>query len=332
VNDIAQEQNFVRKLYRDIINGFSIIHRNEKIFAFKHLSEAQICETSEVYINKFYEVKGKGLLCAEEKIKLLCEQKVWSEDKENEIKRLQQDISINRVTLKKLIINSQVTHIKNIIKEKEFSLNTILQEKDELLELTAEKYAYKKSNEYIIYLSLFQEDLKAKLFKSEEEFLELKESDLIDYIYAYKEFIEILKIENIKKVAVSAFFMNNFFLCEDNPYTFYGKSVTELTQYQSDLFSLGRNYKSHLTKGGENPPDNFKSLDDLVAWYENRSNLSALKDKNQDKMGQSFIGASKEEMKSITSDSKEEVLDLSVEAKKAGGDLSFDQILKIHGI
>jgi hypothetical protein len=49
-------------------------------------------------------------------------------------------------------------------------------------------------------------------------------------------------------------------------------------------------------------------------------------------MGQSFIGATKEEMRKITSDSKEEVLDLSVEAEKAGGELSFDQILKIHGI
>jgi hypothetical protein len=34
----------------------------------------------------------------------------------------------------------------------------------------------------------------------------------------------------------------------------------------------------------------------------------------------------------MASNSKDEVLDLSSEAKKAGGDLSFEQILKIHGV
>jgi len=39
VNDIATEQNFVRKIYKDIVNGFSVIYRDDKSFAFKHLSE-----------------------------------------------------------------------------------------------------------------------------------------------------------------------------------------------------------------------------------------------------------------------------------------------------
>jgi hypothetical protein len=34
----------------------------------------------------------------------------------------------------------------------------------------------------------------------------------------------------------------------------------------------------------------------------------------------------------MTSNSKDEVVDLAEEAKKAGGNLSFDQILKIHGV
>ena len=332
MNDIATEQNFVRKIYKDIVNGFSLIYRDDKCFAFKHLSEIESCKTNEVYINKLNEAKRKGLLGQEEKIKILCEQGVWSNEKEQEIKNLQEEILLNQTTLKKLIIASQVKNVKDVIKEKEDKLLNIIKEKNELLELTAENYASKKSNEYIIYLSLYKKDLKNMEFDSENDFLELSETDLIEYIYAYREFMDTLNTKNIKKIAVCPFFINTFFLCEDNPYNFYGKPITHLTQFQVDLFSIARNYKYHLTKSGQNPPENLKSLDELVNWYEDRPVASALKDKNQDKMGQTYIGATKEELINMTAGSKEEVVDLTSEAKKLGDELSFDQILKMHGI
>lgn len=332
MNDIATEQNFVRKIYKDIVNGFSVIYRDDKSFAFKHLSEIESCKTNEVYINKLNEAKRKGLLGQEEKIKILCEQGVWSNEKEEKIKNLQEEISLNQTTLKKLIIASQTKNIKDIIKQKEDELLNIIKEKNELLELTAESYASKKSNEYIIYLSLYKKDLKNMEFDSENDFLELSETDLIEYIYAYREFMDTLNTKNIKKIAVCPFFINTFFLCEDNPYNFYGKPITHLTQFQVDLFSIARNYKYHLSKSGQNPPENLKSLDELVSWYEDRPVASALKDKNQDKMGQTYIGATKEELLSMTAGSKEEVVDLTTEAKKIGDELSFDQILKMHGI
>lgn len=332
MNDIATEQNFVRKIYKDIVNGFSVIYRDDKSFAFKHLSEIESCKTNEVYINKLNEAKRKGLLAQEEKIKILCEQGVWSNEKEEKIKNLQEEISLNQTTLKKLIIASQTKNIKDIIKQKEDELLNIIKEKNELLELTAETYASKKSNEYIIYLSLYKKDLKNMEFDSENDFLELSETDLIEYIYAYREFMDTLNIKNIKKIAVCPFFINTFFLCEDNPFNFYGKPITHLTQFQVDLFSIARSYKYHLTKSGQNPPDNLKSLDELVNWYEDRPSATALKEKNQDKMGQTYIGATKEELLSMTAGSKEEVVDLTTEAKKIGDELSFDQILKMHGI
>lgn len=148
-----------------------------------------------------------------------------------------------------------------------------------MLGLTAENFAYKKSNEYIIYLSLYKENLKDPLFSNIDEFAEVSDLELIKYINYYKEFISMFKIDNIKKIAVSPFFMNSFFLCEDDPFTFYGKPIVNLTQYQCDLFSLGRNYKYFLSKTGDTPPENVKSLDDLVSWYENRQVISNLKEK-----------------------------------------------------
>lgn len=333
MNDFIKEQNIVRKLYRDLINGFTTFHLKNKSFSFKHLSEAEICFANEIYIKEFDNAKIQGLLSTEEKIKLLCRDKIWSQDKEKEMENLSEEIGLLQTTLKKLIIQSQVKKMRDDINQKQELLVKIIKERDELLGLTAENFAHKKSNEFIIYYSLYKDDLKTPLFKDQDEFAEGTEIELIEYINCYKEFIDMFKIENIKKIAVCGFFMNAFFLCDDNPNIFFGKPIINLTQYQCDLFALGRNYKYYLTKSGENPPNNIKKLDDLVAWYENRQNIANLKEQNQDKMGQSYIGATKEELKIITSNSTDEVVDLTEEAKKSGnGDLSFEQILKIHGI
>lgn len=332
MNDVAKEQNFVRKLYRDILNGYSTFYLKDKSFSFKHLSESEVCASNEIYIKEFDKAKSDGLLSSEQKIKLLCRDKVWSEELETEIKNLHDQISTLQNTVKKLIIKSQINKINNDIKQKEDKLKTILKEKEDLLGLTADNFAYRKSNEYIIYLSLYKQDGRTQMFENEEAFGEINEIEFLQYIESYKEFVSNFNIQNIKKIAVSPFFMNTFFLCEDDPFIFYGKPIINLTQYQCDLFSLGRNYKYYLTKMGENPPTSIKNLDELVAWYENRQTINNLKDKDSNKMGQSYIGASKEELQLMTSNSKDQVVDLSEEAKKAGGDLSFDQILKIHGI
>lgn len=332
MNEINQEQNFVRKIYKELINGYSIFYKKDKSFSFKHLSEPEICGANEVYLKAFYEARDRGLLDKDQKIKILCEQGVWSKEKEDEIKKIIEEIETLQTTLKKLIIKSQIERIRNQVSALEDNLTKINKEKEELLGLTAENYAYKKSNEFVIYLSLYDKDFKNMLFNSEEEFSELNEIDLIDYINSYKEFIETFRISNLKKIAVSPFFMNSFFLCEDDPFIFFGKPLVRLTQYQIELFSVARNYKYYLTKNGENPPNNVKNLDELVNWYENRQSINNLKEKNKDKLGQSYVGATKEELMAMTSDSKDEVVDLTKEAQKAGGDLSFEEILKIHGI
>lgn len=332
MNDVAKEQNFVRKLYRDILNGYSTFYLKDKSFSFKHLSESEVCASNEIYIKEFDKAKSDGLLSSEQKIKLLCRDKVWSEELETEIKNLHDQISTLQNTVKKLIIKSQINKINNDIKQKEDKLKTILKEKEDLLGLTADNFAYRKSNEYIIYLSLYKQDGRTQMFENEEAFGEINEIEFLQYIESYKEFVSNFNIQNIKKIAVSPFFMNTFFLCEDDPFIFYGKPIINLTQYQCDLFSLGRNYKYYLTKMGENPPTSIKNLDELVAWYESRQTINNLKDKDSNKMGQSYVGASKEELQLMTSNSKDQVVDLAEEAQKAGGNLSFDQILKIHGV
>lgn len=335
MNELYKEHQLAKKLYRDIVQGYSIFNKDDVNVYFKHLTETEAAESQDQYIKLLNLSKKRGLLDENDKIKILHNQDVWSEKEENQIKLLNKEISGDEATLNKLIIKSQINSIKDSMKDKEQKLESLNKERDELLGLTAEKYALKKSNEFLLYLTLYKDSsFKYRVFEEDEDdFFDIEDSDLMEYINIYKKFNVMFDTENIKKIAVSSFFMNNFFHCEDNPYYFYGKPIVQLTQNQMQLFYIAKNYKYLLTKNGENPPNTVESLSDLVNWYENRSSASNLKDKiADDKLGQTYIGASKEELKIIASSSKEEVVDLNEESNKAGGELSFEQILKIHGV
>ena len=49
--------------------------------------------------------------------------------------------------------------------------------------------------------------------------------------------------DEIKRVAVSPFFMNTYYLCDDNPYHFFGKPILYLTNFQTALMSFAKNFK-----------------------------------------------------------------------------------------
>lgn len=335
MNELYKEHQLAKKLYRDIVQGYSVFNKDDVNVYFKHLTETEAAESQDQYVKLLNLSKKRGLLDEKDKIKILRNQDVWSEKEENEIKLLNKEILGDEATLNKLIIKSQINSIKDSMKDKEQKLESLNKERDELLGLTAEKYALKKSNEFLLYLTLYKDSsFKYRVFEEDkDDFFDIEDSDLMEYINIYKKFNVMFDTENIKKIAVSSFFMNNFFHCEDNPYYFYGKPIVQLTQNQMQLFYIAKNYKYLLTKNGENPPNTVESLSDLVDWYENRSSASNLKDKiADDKLGQTYIGASKEELKMIASSSKEEVVDLNEESNKAGGELSFEQILKIHGV
>lgn len=335
MNELYKEQQLAKKLYKDIVQGYSVFNKNEDLIYFKHLTEIEFAESQDQYIKLFNSSKKKGLLDEKDKIKILCDQGVWSIQRENEIKSLSKEISADEITLSKLIIKSQMQQIKRNIENKQKRLEEINKEREDLLGLTAEKYAFKKSNEFLLYLTLYKDPLfKNRIFEeNKDDFFDIEDYELIEYINIYKNFNIMFDLQNLKKIAVCSFFMNNFFHCEDNPYYFYGKPIVELTQNQIQLFYIGKNYKYLLTKNGENPPSSIENLTELINWYENRSSTNNLKDKvSEDKLGQTYIGASKEELKAMTASSKEEVLDLNEESNKLGGNLSFEQILKIHGI
>ncbi|NBP58496.1 hypothetical protein EBU71_18565, partial [bacterium] len=76
---------------------------------------------------------------------------------------------------------------------------------------------------------------------------------------------------------------------------------------------------------------NYETLDELINWYNNQTLINSNLDRNKnDKLGNTYLGATKEEIKKIVGNDKE-TLDLLQEAEKVGKDLDFKDLLKIHG-
>lgn len=338
MNDsLQQEINFVKKIYKDIINEYSVLpldKEGKKIYV-KHLTEVDLANIHEKYIEFLDKAKNIGLLEESEKLKLLYDKNIWDEKKEKKILKIKEEIGYNIETKKKLIIAAQKKTIEDKIVSLEKELEDIQKERSEVLGITAEDYANRKSNEYLIYLSFCKDEKFNNYFESEDDFYNLDIEDLIKYGVLYQKFIALFDIKNLKKTAVAGFFINMFFLSKDNPFTFFGKPLSKLTYNQVNLFTIARGYKYTLERSGESPPSFLNSLEDLVNWYETRSlpstNEKDKKNESKENLGKTYMGATKEELKRMV-DPKDEVVDLVSEAEKMGGNLSFDQILKIHGV
>jgi hypothetical protein len=331
---LSNEYRFLRKLYKDIVLGYSYI-ASENIYI-KHPFETDLGSIEDLYIQHFNEAKIRGLPDEKSKIDELYKAELWTEEKEKKIFSNKRQIDNLRDTLKKIVIKSQVTTITNQIKGLEKESNEILKEREELLGTTAEKYANKRSNEMIIYRSIYKDiDLKNNLF-NQEDFDDLDIKQLSKYIVIYNAVIDYFNQKNIKKIAALPFFLNNLFLTESDIYVFYGKPIVQLSTFQLEIFSYGLMYKNVLSKGASPSEEYYDDLDKLIDWYELNKNIgsaSEVKHRAKEKDGATYVGASKDEIKRINNfDEKDEIIDLTKEAEKAGGELSMKDIIKLHGL
>ena len=210
-------------------------------------------------------------------------------------------------------------------------------EKKDLLGFTVEDYANKKINEYYMFNSLFKDkDLKYKFF-SEEEFDELENKDLSEILEIYNNLNKDYIDKNLKKIALSSYYLSLFNLSDDNPYYMYGKPIIYLTFYQMEVFGYARYFKNALSEAKHKPPDEYyEDPDKLIDWLESSKNVEEVLNKNESNqkktegaIATSIVGAKKEDLAKIGKD--ENGISLHKEALKKGGTLSMEDLMKMHG-
>jgi len=325
----------VNSLLGEFLEGFSY-YENKDLF-FKHPTNLDISYADKKYIEYYNQSLKNGILNNKQRIDLLLAEKIWDEEKDKKIENLKFELNSLKQTKSKLFLSKQIREINDKIFSLEKEYNKLRTDKEELIGETAETYAIKKSNAYFI-LSLFYKDKKFKnciIDKKNTDDLSLEDEEeiIIYYNLTSRKFNK-----NLKKIAALPSLINAIFLFEDGVIDFFGKEVLKLTIYQSEVLSKLKNYKNILIKTNNFPTEDlYEDFDQLVSWYESAgSNINAEnKDnkalsKQKENVGGSYVGATKEELEKFAKNKGEITVDLTKEAMKKGGELSFADILKLH--
>lgn len=339
MDETKQNQNLYNKLYRDIIYGYSCFsHKNEDVYI-KHISQMDFGYIEEFENEEKEKAHLKGLLSEKEKIEELIKQKLWSQEKEEEKENLEKEIENLEITSSKFIIAAQIKQVRKKIEKLEKKLTSIASERLEMVGLTSDSFAVRKSNLEILRWTLYKDPELKKLLFSPEDFDFVDDEELNSLLSRNNNIVSDFKQRNLKKISASGFFLNSFLISEGNVMSFYGKPIVSLTNYQIEIFNHGLRYKSILEKG-KTPPSILENIDQIVDWYEGQlsEKTKGLKE-TKNKSGQSVVGATKEEMKQMIETSKEEgeeVAEFGAEAKRImekenKKTLDFNDILKIHG-
>ena len=331
------DKNKLRLLFIDILKGYSLSYYRDNKLYFKHNTSFDSGDIDHLKQEFLEKAKKNGLPTEDQKEEYLIAENLWSKENNEKIKRLKSDISTLRQTKSKLFKSDDINELNRQIDVKRLELITLAAERKDLLGFTVEDYANKKINEYYMFNSLFRDkDLKDRYF-SEQEFDELENKEISEVLEIYnninKNFIE----NNLKKIALSSYYLSLFNLCDENAYNLYGKPIVYLTFYQMEVFGYARYFKNALSEAKHKPSDEYyEDPDKLIEWLESSKNVEEVLNKNENNqkktegaIATSIVGAKKEDLAKIGKD--ENGISLHKEALKKGGTLSMEDLMKMHG-
>jgi hypothetical protein len=337
--DIEAFNKNLKSLYWEIIVGSSAFTLNGKTYYMKHLSPKD-AGTIEIQENYYYnKAKSQGIPTNEEKIKELIKENIYSEKDDKKIENNKLTLANLTKTRRKLYLTRDLDSVDKQMKEISEEIRLLEHKKNELLENTCETYCSKRMNEFYVYYSVYSDDKCEKRAFTVEEFEDVDQNELFNLVAGYSKCAQKFNNHNIKRIGVSGFFLNYFYLADDNPYFFYGKPVTHLTFYQVELFGYARYFKDLMSKSSVKHPDEYNNdVDKIIDWYESSSNLEKLHEDKNAASGKetavqavSVMGATKEDLKKLKQDNTGSI-SLDEAAKKKGGSLSFEDLIKLHGV
>ena len=321
--------------FSEILRGFSLVqsehYKTVRIKHFTNFDSAELDIKNRVFYKKAID---EGLPSRKERVDSLIKEDVWTEEKNKDILNTKSYVAGLENTKKQVFLQAHLDHANSELKVQQEKLINLENEKEQLIGFTAEAYASRRINEHYIYNALKSE--KGDNLFTPEEYEDLEEGKLMSLIGLYNKSVEKFHSNFLKKISVSGFFTNIFYLCEDNAHIFFGKALVNLSFYQLELFGYGRYYKSMIQNSEKKPPDHIaEDPEKLVEWFESTKSASETIEKAESKGGEhgatSLVGATKDDLKRLGLDNPGETISLAKKAAEKGGKLTMDDMMKIHG-
>lgn len=321
-----------RRIFRDVVRGYSSTILNDQLVYIKHLTPHDQVELEEIEEQYYNEALRRGVPTEKDMLEFLKSEGQWTEVDEKIIAEKTIYIKNLRKTLSKLVLKKDIDRQKQIIEKEDKIIHEKKIEKAQLVGNTCEKYAKDRLNDFYMIRSFFKDKEMQKELFEEEVFDELEHNDIKKVIYTYNNIFEGFNEENIQYTILEDFYNPYLSFAEDSM-QFYGKPFCELTYNQIRLIVYTRVFKN-IFDNNENIPESI--MKDPAKLLEFGSSSGEERDKVKDKLSQgdggTIVGAKSEDYERLGVKNTSGTVDLHKEAKKKGGSLNMEDLMKLHGV
>lgn len=326
---MSYSDEFYTSLVGEIFDGYSVSAFEGRDVFVKHINIRD-----QKYIHSYYEkykniALSKGIESQEDREAYLKKEELWEEADDLKIASLTDEIKNLKKTKDSVFLPSQRDSFQKTIESKTIELYDLSSKKAEIIGLTAEGYASKRSNDEMLRFCIFKDAGFNENLHNEDEFAELDVREVILLNEIMTNISKKISEDSIKHAALRPFFSMYLSNCEDLK-GFYGKPIIELSAYQMKLGMYAKVFHS-IFQYTEDIPDNIREdPDKLMAYSENQrnknSNNGGLRD---DADASAVFGATKEDMKEVVGDGNS--VSLSEAMKESGGKLDMKQMMRLAG-
>lgn len=321
-----------RKIFRDVVRGYSSTILEEDFVYVKHLTPHDQVELEEIEERYFNIALRKGVPTEEEMLLFLKEEEQWSDADDKFIEDKKYFLDTLKTAKGKMVIKRQIDQQEKTIQEETLLLARKEAEKMSLLGNTCEKYAKDRLNDFYMIKSFFKDKNLSEPLFSEDKFDEMENQDIKKVVFRYNELFEGFSEESIQYTILEDFYNPYLSFAEDSM-QFYGKPFCELTYNQIRLIVYTRVFKN-IFDTNENIPDNIRK--DPAKLLEFGGSSKEERDKTKQKLSQgsagTLVGAKEEDYEYLGIERPKGGVSLHEEAKKKGGTLNMEDLMKLHGV
>ena len=330
------EQTTYRKIFRDIVQGYSESTVGDQLFYIKHLSAIDQVDIDDIRDNYYEKAVARGIPTEAEVLKDLRDNGTWTDKDEADIKREELFIENAQKTKSQLVLKSQIDAQNNAIQDSKKRLEELHLRKSELVGINAESYADKRSNDYYIIKSFYEnKECTEPVFPEEKDYDELYPDDVVKFINAYNSVFKMFEELKIQEMILQDFYYI-YFPFSDDTVGFFGNPVCHLTYNQLKLIVYTKIFKN-IFENNSHIPEKIKKDPQALLDYGSISNEAKdkMKDRiNDQKDGSTLFGATEEDYEYAGLDKPSDSARISLHkaAEKKGGSLSMQDLMELSGI
>lgn len=258
--DFAQKTRII-----DIISWGKLVF-NDKFVLYPATSETKALSAIE-YDKKFNEYISDGMPDEQEAIDNFVVRNQWSEDKDAVIDTIKKDIhTMKRGLLDYIFKKDQLEKIRSTIRSAENVLVDKITEKHQLLTHTAENFALKEQQHYII-MFVTHDHNKNRLWSSKEAFDNEFNTTLIDNLCQFYFYSSRISQKIIREISRSEPWRHIWGVMKKSKIFFGKDNINELSDNQKDLLHWSSIYDMAY-EAYERPSEVIVNDDDLLdSWF-----------------------------------------------------------------